>query len=263
MSTTAKGPGAAETHDGRSPSISSPSLNPSPLLPSPTPYSPTHLLSVPPGSSLRIAIIHARWNPNIITPLVSGCRKSLLAAGVQESNIHVESVPGSYELPFAVQRVYTASQIAASQSQIQTSTGTADLLSSASTTDLTSPSAPPSSAKNSSAAAKGLNQPFDALIAIGVLIKGETMHFEYIADAVSHGLMKVQVDAQVPVVFGVLTVLSEEQGLARAGMGGGAGGGSAGGNEGKGGGHNHGEDWGEAAVELGVKGRGWREGKLG
>lgn len=96
---------------------------------------------------------------------------------------------------------------------------------------------------------EALTTVFDAVIAIGVLIKGETMHFEYIADAVSHGLMRVQLDIGVPVVFGLLTVLDEEQGKARAGM-----------VEGKG--HNHGEDWGSAAVELGVKRKGWSEGKV-
>jgi 6,7-dimethyl-8-ribityllumazine synthase len=96
-----------------------------------------------------------------------------------------------------------------------------------------------------------LQTPFDAIIAIGVLIKGETMHFEYIADAVSHGLMRVQLDGNVPVIFGLLTLLSDEQGLMRAGIGG------KGGNEG----HNHGEDWGSAAVELGVKRKGWVDGK--
>lgn len=80
------------------------------------------------------------------------------------------------------------------------------------------------------------------------------MHFEYIADAVSHGLMRVQLDSGVPVIFGLLTVLTEEQGLERAGLG----------ADGKPGGkmHNHGEDWGSAAVELGVKRREWLEGKI-
>jgi 6,7-dimethyl-8-ribityllumazine synthase len=91
--------------------------------------------------------------------------------------------------------------------------------------------------------------PFDAIIAIGVLIKGETMHFEYIADAVSHGLMRLQLEGNIPVIFGLLTLLSDEQGLMRAGIGGN-------GTEG----HNHGSDWGSAAVELGVKKRGWNEG---
>lgn len=44
------------------------------------------------------------------------------------------------------------------------------------------------------------------------------MHFEYIADAVSHGLMRVQLDTGVPVVFGVLTCLTDVQALERAGI---------------------------------------------
>lgn len=56
------------------------------------------------GSGLRIAIVHARWNTAIIDSLVSGAKKSLLAAGVTEENITVQTVPGSYELPIGVQR---------------------------------------------------------------------------------------------------------------------------------------------------------------
>lgn len=40
----------------------------------------------------------------IIGPLVDGAKRSLLAAGVSENNITVHTVPGSYELPFAVQK---------------------------------------------------------------------------------------------------------------------------------------------------------------
>lgn len=78
------------------------------------------------------------------------------------------------------------------------------------------------------------------------------MHFEYIAEATTQGLMRVQLDLGVPVVFGLLTVLTEEQGMARAGLL----------KEGGEHNHNHGEDWGSAAVELGVKRRGWVEGRL-
>lgn len=45
------------------------------------------------------------------------------------------------------------------------------------------------------------------------------MHFEYICDAVTHGLMRVQLDTGTPVVFGVLTALTDEQALQRAGIG--------------------------------------------
>lgn len=75
------------------------------------------------------------------------------------------------------------------------------------------------------------------------------MHFEYIADAVSNGLMRVQLDSGVPVIFGLLTLLSEKQGLVRAGIGEGAK-------------HNHGEDWGNAAVEFGCRKREWAEGRI-
>ena len=95
------------------------------------------------------------------------------------------------------------------------------------------------------------SQPFDAVIAIGVLIKGATMHFEYICDAVSHGLMKVQLDSGIPVIFGVLTALTDDQALDRAGLG-----------RGENKGHNHGEDWGLAAVEMGSHTRGWAAGKF-
>jgi 6,7-dimethyl-8-ribityllumazine synthase len=60
---------------------------------------------------------------------------------------------------------------------------------------------------------------FDAVICLGCLIKGDTMHFEYIADAVSHGIMTVSVTTGVPVAFGVLTTMTDEQALVRSAAG--------------------------------------------
>ena len=56
------------------------------------------------GSSLRIAIVHARWNKPVIDALLKGAVTKLKAVGVKESNIVVQSVPGSYELPMAVSK---------------------------------------------------------------------------------------------------------------------------------------------------------------
>lgn len=56
------------------------------------------------GSGLRIAILHARWNTTIIEPLVTAAKEKLLSCGVKESNIVLQSCPGSYELPIAAQR---------------------------------------------------------------------------------------------------------------------------------------------------------------
>lgn len=61
-----------------------------------------------------------------------------------------------------------------------------------------------------------MTERFDAVVCLGCLIKGDTMHFEYIAESVSHGIMAVSADTGVPVTFGVLTTLTEEQATARA-----------------------------------------------
>lgn len=56
------------------------------------------------GSDLRIGIVHARWNDEIIEALVAGAVAALRRCGVKDSNVVVQSVPGSWELPLAVQR---------------------------------------------------------------------------------------------------------------------------------------------------------------
>lgn len=90
------------------------------------------------------------------------------------------------------------------------------------------------------------------------------MHFEYICEAVTQGLMRVQLDLGTPVVFGVLTALTDDQALERAGLGRGA----------NGKGHSelarcagdqadvpdHGEDYALAAVELGAQCGDWEKG---
>lgn len=48
--------------------------------------------------------MHARWNTKIIDALLAGTKKSLRAAGVKDENITIQSVPGSYELPYAVKQ---------------------------------------------------------------------------------------------------------------------------------------------------------------
>jgi 6,7-dimethyl-8-ribityllumazine synthase len=60
---------------------------------------------------------------------------------------------------------------------------------------------------------------FDAIICLGCLIKGDTMHFEYIANAASLGIAEAAAASGVPVTFGVLTTLTDQQALARSGRG--------------------------------------------
>lgn len=148
------------------------------------------------GSSLKVGIIHARWNSTIITALVDGAIKRLKEFGVKEENIYVETVPGSFELPFGTKKMAEKLE-------------------------------------------KVDGVKLDAIIPIGVLIKGSTMHFEYICDSTTHALMRLNETMNIPVIFGVLTVLTEGQAELRAGL--------------KPGMHNHGEDWGAAAVEMASK----------
>ena len=75
----------------------------------------------------------------------------------------------------------------------------------------------------------------DAIVCVGCLIKGDTLHFEHIAEAVASGLMSVQLQTSVPCAFGVLTVLNEDQAAKRSYAG-----------------ENHGESWGKTAVEMAV-----------
>jgi len=118
-------------------------------------------------AKLRIGVLTTSWNESLVSSLSSQCIKLLLENGIKQENLFVaESVPGSFELPFAAQALATSGNV-------------------------------------------------DAVICFGVLIKGETTHFENISSAVSQGLMQVQLSANVPVVNGVLTCLSYEQAESR------------------------------------------------
>ncbi|HXH36585.1 MAG TPA: 6,7-dimethyl-8-ribityllumazine synthase [Plantibacter sp.] len=58
----------------------------------------------------------------------------------------------------------------------------------------------------------------DAVVALGVIIRGGTPHFEYVSDAATSGLTNVTIQTGKPVGFGVLTLDDEKQGLDRAGL---------------------------------------------
>lgn len=58
----------------------------------------------------------------------------------------------------------------------------------------------------------------DAVVALGVIVRGGTPHFEYVSAAATDGLTRVAIDTGKPVGFGVLTLDDEQQGLDRAGL---------------------------------------------
>ncbi|KZF13061.1 MAG: 6,7-dimethyl-8-ribityllumazine synthase [Rhodococcus sp. (in: high G+C Gram-positive bacteria)] len=66
--------------------------------------------------------------------------------------------------------------------------------------------------------AQALARNHDAVVALGVVIRGGTPHFEYVCDAVTAGLTRVSLDESTPVTNGVLTTDDEQQALDRSGL---------------------------------------------
>jgi 6,7-dimethyl-8-ribityllumazine synthase len=66
--------------------------------------------------------------------------------------------------------------------------------------------------------ADALAEEHDAVVALGVVIRGGTPHFEYVCAAATDGLTRVALDHGIPVGFGVLTCDTDEQALDRAGL---------------------------------------------
>lgn len=156
------------------------------------------LLGAHAGAGLRIGIVHTQWNAPVIDALVAGCLRELHAHGVARSDIVVEACPGAYELPLAARLLLRS----------------------------------PLHLRDAHGAKHGL----DAVVCIGCLIKGDTMHFEYICEGVTQGIMRLNADTETPVIFGVLAVLDEAQARARAGL--------------EPGSHNHGEEWAQSAIKM-------------
>lgn len=64
------------------------------------------------------------------------------------------------------------------------------------------------------------NNNYDVLVAIGVIIKGESAHFDYVCKMISEGVLRVMLDVGIPIGFGVLTAHTHEQAAARISAGG-------------------------------------------
>ncbi|MFB9067169.1 6,7-dimethyl-8-ribityllumazine synthase [Pseudofulvimonas gallinarii] len=121
--------------------------------------------AVPEGA---FAIVHSRYNAEIVQALVKGARDTLKAQGVGERDIRVTEVPGAWELPLA------AAYVADDEDVV-------------------------------------------AVIALGCVVRGETRHFEHVADECARGLMTVQLESGIPVANGVLAVEQYEHARERAG----------------------------------------------
>ena len=60
------------------------------------------------------------------------------------------------------------------------------------------------------------NHDLDAIVTLGCVIKGETAHFEYISSSVTDSISKISIEANIPIIYGILTTYDEQQALERS-----------------------------------------------
>ena len=120
------------------------------------------------ATGLSIGIVVSRWNDFITKALLEGALDALRRHGANEANISVAWVPGSFEIPLALQAMAQTGR-------------------------------------------------YNALLALGCVIRGATSHYDHIASAVGSGVSSVSLASGLPVAFGVITVESIEQAIERAG----------------------------------------------
>ena len=108
------------------------------------------------------------FNDFVTLPLLEGAKEGLQQHGVQDDNVVVAWVPGSFELPL------TAKSLA--------KTGH-----------------------------------YDAVVCLGAIIRGETIHYKVVADQTAGGISRVSLETEVPIIFGVVTTENIDQAINRAG----------------------------------------------
>ena len=116
------------------------------------------------NATARYGIAITRFNSFIVDRLLDGALDALRKQGVQDRDITIVKVPGSYELPLTVKKMIESGS-------------------------------------------------YDAVIALGAVIRGGTPHFEYVAGECVKGLSQVSLNTGIPIAFGVLTVDTIEQAI--------------------------------------------------
>ncbi len=123
---------------------------------------------VPDASGMKFGIVVSEWNEEVTAALAEGAMQTLKKHGCPEANIHVLTVPGSFELIYG-------SRLAAEKYAL------------------------------------------DAVIALGCVIQGETRHFDFICQGVTHGIAELNLEYDIPFIFGVLTTKNQQQARERSG----------------------------------------------
>jgi 6,7-dimethyl-8-ribityllumazine synthase len=124
------------------------------------------------------AIIASRYNARYVDAMLRAARTELKGAGAKD--IRIIRVPGAYEIPIVAARLARAAH---AQGDTQR-------------------------------ASRGTQQ-VSAIVCLGVILRGQTVHAAHIGDAVSRALMEIQLRYEIPVIHEVLLLENEEQARAR------------------------------------------------
>ena len=120
------------------------------------------------AEGIRIGIVVARFNEFITSRLLGGAIDGLVRHGMNEEDVDVAWVPGSFEIPLIAKKMAKSGK-------------------------------------------------YDAVIALGAVIRGSTSHYDYVCNEVSKGVAAASMESGVPVMFGIVTTENIEQAIERAG----------------------------------------------
>ena len=120
------------------------------------------------GKGKKIGIVISQFNEFITRELLEGCVDELKKHGVEEKDIVVYWVPGSFEIPTTLAKVCE-------------------------------------------------HKKFDVLVALGVIVRGDTPHFDLVSSQVTKGIANLSLTKKVPIIWGVVVADTIEQAIERAG----------------------------------------------
>jgi 6,7-dimethyl-8-ribityllumazine synthase len=144
------------------------------------------------GAGMTVEIVAASWHGEIMDGLVAGAIGACEAAGAE---YRVTRVPGCFEIPVVAQAL--AARVAPKAREGQGAARPRD--------------------GDGAAGPRGERAPV-AIVGLGVVIRGDTPHFEYVCESVTRGLTDVARINAIAVGFGILTCDDEAQAMARAGL---------------------------------------------
>jgi 6,7-dimethyl-8-ribityllumazine synthase len=141
--------------------------------------------------NIRIALVIANWNLGYNQEMADSARETLIKFGIRAENIDSYYTPGAFEMPYACQKLFEKDLEDDEDLDENAEIGVW---------------------KQSHDSFTG----YHAIICFATIIRGETYHFEIVANESARGIMDVMLDYSKPIINGVLTVNTEEQALSRA-----------------------------------------------